>query len=294
MTYDVSSWDSAARLSLTHLAEVIADCWAEAEEQTREYVQRTSCRPDEEHITFLLRSELAFSVRQKSERSFFEEAFKRDLDDAAPGLRERLSWELPHELVGCVSFHGKPHEGKTGSDLALVIRQPRFEATSIGFRVGGTDARALLAQAKLGKPTRSKRQSEVWGTFNKNQRERLPSHVAHLALFLYRWQDAAGTELAPFRWQLCRGHAFEAAIEWLKTGAFPAELRAAEVIRDLAAGTVGTGDPYVCEELASPASGCQVIEIRIHWPDTKFPPEGFVCELEAEPPQRVALLEPGG
>jgi hypothetical protein len=278
----------ATQIRLKKLSAVIAQCWASAEEEARAAIREKYWGPTEEQITFLFSGALRGAVASASRARKFEVAFVADLVATCPHLHSEIA-DVAAGLMGSVNFHNRYHEGKrSGADIGLLVTQPRAERSGWpeGVRIETHYARALLAQAKLGKLKTMQRNLAdkiSWRGLTAPQQRLIPQHAKYYSLLLYRLTDAESRVLGAFRWQLCNDSSVSDIQKWLRRGGFPAERDSVDVIGALAAGTVGTDNQQVCRMIADPRkSPVQYIEIRVAWPDSRRPPDCLVLR------QRVA------
>ena len=188
-------------IPLKRTARAITECWKTAETRTCDAVQANYWAPAEEHITFLFRGELRQAIDEANQRSEFGKAFVADLLSAYPELRGAQRISQSARLFGSVTFHGHSHEGSTsGSDLGLIIRRPSIVVDgwpSDRLTIHDDYARALLVQAKLGRPVQSKPGRVQWGSLTDDQTVLIPKHSQYYSLLLYRWQDAEEAACTP-------------------------------------------------------------------------------------------------
>ena len=260
-------------ISLHKLGQVIAECWERAETVTAKAVGEEFPQPAEEDITFLFSGKLRVEVDEASKRGEFERALLADL---ALHFRDHTADALvPFKgLIARVNFHSRLHEGRrSGADIGVVLIRPSVHVVyrSGDVQVTRDRARALMAQAKLGRPHEKRAGSMSWGRLTKAQERLIPTHQNYYALLLYRL--CTGRVLAPFRWQLCRGRTVDEIQGWLRAGTFPREVPSGDVIRALSAGTVGTDSQSVVDLFIDPSeSHARAVEIRVFWPEGTGPP----------------------
>lgn len=272
-------------IRLNTLGQVIAKCWVEAEEATAKAVAEKYPNPEEEHITFLFAGELRAAVAQASAKNVFANAFWVDLQSALPEFGRETSL-LATDLMARVNLHSRRHEGyRSGSDLGVIITQPSVRRHSVlpQLEIVRDRARALLAQAKLNKRKVRRDGRMSWQLLTRSQKEILPHNSEYSALLLYRLEDSTRSKLAPFWWQLCKGHSIEDIQAWLRVGSFPKEISSADVIRDLSVGAIGTDATPVVESLVDPSSTWpSSIEIHVFWRDGEGPPEHVYLQRHAK------------
>jgi hypothetical protein len=184
--------------------------------------------------------------------------------------------------ISKVNFHNRWHEGRrSGADFGVVVTRPSF--LDVGWpgevSIVRDQARALLAQAKLGKGQPQKDGILQWGQLTMPQEQLIPTHQGYYALLLYRL--TAGNALAPFRWQLCEGCTVDEIKGWLRSGIFPNEISSGHIINALSAGSIGTDSGPVIDSFADPpASRNNAIEIRVFWPDGTGPHDRVSLQLD--------------
>jgi hypothetical protein len=291
----ISANAMATQIRLKNVSDVIAQCWSSAEVETSEAVRNKYWGPTEEQITFLFSGALRGTVELASRDRKFENAFVADLVAACPALSGKIA-DVAGGLMGSVNFHNRYHEGKrSGADIGLLITQPWAER--LGWpeeiRIETQYARALLAQAKLGRLKTMKRNSAQklsWGRLTDRQKLLIPQHAEYYSLLLYCLTGAESRVLGALRWQLCSGYSVSDIQEWLRRGGFPEERNSADVIGALAAGTVGTDDEQFCSMIANPHSPpAQRIEIHVGWPDSRRPPDGLTLRQHVAAHQQHVL-----
>ncbi|HYN08704.1 MAG TPA: hypothetical protein VES67_15085 [Vicinamibacterales bacterium] len=260
-----------------HLGRELSSCWSRAEDRVVNEVRQRHFGPDEPSITFLLRGHLRDTVAEASAERKFEFALRSDLAHAFADLPHdhRLA-ALPSGLVATVSFHDTHHEGhSSGADIGLVVRRPvisRSPFSNHQIRVQRAYARALLAQAKLGRVDR-RGLHPAWRRLTKAQCKIAPARLEYYSLLLYRILDPAGTTLAPFSWQLCSGYGIVDLKRWLQTGTFPCEKTSVHIVEELSLGRIGTDNDSIVAHVAAPAGrSWSSIDIKIDWPDDRAPP----------------------
>lgn len=272
-------------IRLKALGQVIANCWVEAEEATAKAVAEKYPDLGEEYITFLFAGELRASVAQASRGNAFAAAFLADLEQALPELGGGAFLQVAG-LMARVNLHSRRHEGyNSGSDLGVVITQPSVHSDSVSpyFEILRDRSRALLAQAKLNKRQVPHDRRMSWRLLTRSQKVILPDHSEYSALLLYRLEGSTRSKLAPFCWQLCKGHSIENVQGWLRAGSFPEEMSSADVIRKLSLGALGTDAAPVVESLADPCSTRpSSIEIHVFWRDGEGPPGHVYLQRHAK------------
>jgi hypothetical protein len=261
-------------LALPKLNEIIAECWARAEEKTIQAVAEKYPAIAEEQITFLFGGELRTAVAQASARNEFATAFLADIESQFPDVSANSLSGLGG-LIAQVNLHNRWHEGhRSAADMGIVINRPSlFLAASDLIQVIRDRSQGLLVQAKLGQAT-SEDTKMKWRTLTPKQQKLIPAHERYYTLLLYRLRGSSKTDLGQFGWQLCGGHTVREIKDWLSRGTFPNETRSAEVIRNLGVGSIGTADPCLIERYIDPKnSQTSAIEIRVFWPDGEGPQE---------------------
>jgi hypothetical protein len=266
------------KIRLATLGQVIAGCWEAAEKATAEAIAEKYPDPVEENITFLFGGELRASVTQASKKNHFAEAFLADLQGAFPELGIDTSLQAAG-LVARVNLHGRRHEGyRSGSDLGVIITQPSVLRHPIlpQLNIVRDSSRVLMAQAKLNKRQGRRDGRKRWQVLTRPQKKLLPLHQECSAILLYRLDGVTRSNLAPFGWQLCRGHSIDEIGTWLRLGTFPKEITSAEVILGLSVGDLGIETTPEIQNLADPpVTWPNAIEIQVFWPDGAGPP-GFL------------------
>lgn len=279
-------------IQLTSLGRLVATCWDHAEAETAKAVADKYPDPSEEQITFLFAGELRMAVAQASRERQFEQAFLADLRMSIPHFDENAA-RRAGGLIARVNFHSRHHEGRrSASDLGIVIRRPFVRLGPLGTHVElrPDHARGLLAQAKLGRCIDPSDTRFTWRGLTQPQERLIPRRRDYYSLLLYRLQGQTASELRPFRWQLCRDHTVREIKAWLRSDAFPKEESSSDVMRGIVAGAVGTEDAAAIETIVDPAaSGLQVIDLHIFWPDGATPPA--VLEVCRQPREEQKVRE---
>jgi hypothetical protein len=279
-------------ISLTFTAKTLAKCWTDAEKRIRLLVQDKYWAPSEEDLTFLLRGELRAVIREASKRKDFERAFEKDLQNCPEIVTTNLR-AVVTGLMGSVSFHGRYHEGhESAADLAIVIRRPKVTLQpGKGAYIFKDYPRALLVQAKLGRPKPMPSGGVVWQPLTKHQADRIPLASHHYALLLYRWSDPDGEQLEPIKWKPCANFDTTQISNWLATNKFDGEQDSKSIIEGIALGKLGTADKEVIRS-ADPGveGGCRALHIRLHWPDGHSPPATIPVHIRQTQQRVVAQI----
>lgn len=272
-------------IHLQNLGQVIAKCWAHAEEATAKAIREKYFDPPEEFITFLFAGELRVAVEGANKRRDFEQAFMADLWSQFPDLADN-ALDIGRGLIARVNFHNRQHEGRrSGSDLGVVVTRPSVHGLpgSNQVIVWRDCSRGLLAQAKLNLRGKGKTGYLKWRQLKRTQEQLIGKHQEYYALLLYKLEGVARSTLAPFSWQLCRACSVPDIKNWLRSGTFPSEMRSSEVIQALSAGAVGTASAAIIEEVVDPSSSRSgAIEIRVFWPDGYGPPREIYLMRKAK------------
>lgn len=258
------------------LAQVIAECWAEAESRLIELIAKQHPNPPEELITDLLAGELRASVARASGTRRIQNAFLEDLDSQIPSLNFNDARRFGG-LIASVTPHTKSHEGRlSAADLGIVILRPQVRLNGWGnqtIECSRDHATGLLAQAKLGHH-KDRRRGYRWNSLKKRQEDLYPDRRAYYSLLLYRLKGK--NEFQPIRWQLCRDHMVKDVKQWLRSGLFPKEQPSSALLKSLFEGKIGTPDSNIIQSIIAPTKGdFRAIEIRIFWPDGSGPPGSF-------------------
>jgi hypothetical protein len=279
-------------IKLTHLAQLLGQCWNAAERETARLIAEKYHAPNEENLTFLFSGELRALVENASATRQIESAFLKDLRSSIPNLPERVA-RYARGLLARVTFHGRRHEGyQSGADLGLVITRPLVTLSSDHVRVQFRRDRGtgLLAQAKLGCPKITGEMQLKWGRLTAPQARKFSKHSDYYSLLLYRLLGPERSELQEFGWQLSEGRDSAAIQGWLASDAFPDELSSSTVLGRLFAHSIGTEDPKVLASIVDPAEpSAHAIELHISWPDGAGPPSSVWIEQEQRHQQQIHL-----
>jgi hypothetical protein len=280
-------------IGLVKLGQLLARCWERAETETAAVIATKYHAPCEEEITFLFTGELRAIILAASNARHIESAFMEDLREQIPDLPEDAERRLKG-LIARVNFHRRQHESRhSAADLGVVVRRPFVELTNSGRHLHlRLDAgRGLLAQAKLGRTADAAR-GFSWGRLRPSQMRLIPIRAGYYSFLLYRLVGSDGRELRPLRWQLCDGQeSVDSIKQWLRADAFPNEKSSAEIIRALVAGSVGTEDPTIIDDLIDPLTdGGRTIDIDVFWPEGTAPPGTVELERYVQEPQKVFQL----
>lgn len=89
-------------------------------------------------------------------------------------------------------------------------------------------------------------------------------------MLLYRLAGSDADQMAPFSWQLCKGHRFLKSRDGYRRGISQTSSPRG-IIAGLLAGRIGTDNRNVLEEIVDPLRG-QAIDLEIFWPDGAPPP----------------------
>jgi hypothetical protein len=277
-------------IPLIQVAQVIAQVWIAAEQETIRMVAEGFRAPNEENLTFLFSGALRMMVDQASDTQQIESAFLEDLRAAIPILPKRVTGYV-RGLIARVTFHGHWHEGmRSASDLGVVITRPVAQMTSGALRIEfrrdhGT---GLLAQAKIGHPAKSNRKRFKWDTLTDAQVRMFPKHRDYYSLLLYRLKGRKQNEVAPFSWQLCKGRTSRSVKQWLRTDAFPQELSSPAILARLFARSIGTEDPDVLSRIVDPTEPhVHALELHVFWPEGSGPPPSVSLSEWQEERHRV-------
>ena len=252
-------------LQIPTLANLLVECWRQAESNLQINVQRHCPGIGEEAITQNFHAELSRSLSRASEARKIERAFRNDLQTSflRPGHNfEFDAKSVARNLVADVTLHKRETEVQSGGDMGLLIIRPELRLVHSSLQISD-HRRGLLAQAKL-------KGEKGWGSFTKNQEETLPQRLDYLTLLLYSYEDNARRNLRPFKWQLAQGMSFKALKNCLKTGSFLNKLPSSQIISDLCKGRVGTGDDLTIDSVISPAWNPALV-LRVHWPERGHP-----------------------
>ena len=95
-------------MKLTHLAQLLGECWNAAERETASLIAEKYHAPNEENLTFLFSGELRALVENASATRQIESAFLIDLRSSIPNLPERVA-HYARGLLARVTFHGRRH-----------------------------------------------------------------------------------------------------------------------------------------------------------------------------------------
>jgi hypothetical protein len=281
------------KIPLRNLGQLLARCWVAAEQATATAIAAKHPDPREVNITFLFAGELRAAVAEASDKKLFERAFLADLRARFPELAN-ADLSGTRGLIARVSFHNQHHEGRrSASDLGVIITAPsvRRPAAAPRLEILRDQSSALLAQAKVGRPSPSRESRLRWGRLTDTQERLIPDHGDYYALLLYRLEGAAKNELAPFRWQPCRRYSVPDIKSWLRSGNFPSELSSTQVIDALSSGTLGTDSPAVIERIIDPSSSRHTsIEMHVFWPDGTGPDPLFTMHRNLEQRQRQVVI----
>lgn len=261
-------------MNIDETLKVVCGAVADAEAALAEQVKLYYHGADEEFITFAFYCHIRHRLREASRNKLIEGAFLKDLKAALrqyrlSGLsvgRESES-DVSRQATGLVAdmvLHNKPQEGRTGGDFGLVVVHPKIIITSKSIEAKKGFSSGLLCQAKM------KRRAGKWGDFSENQRGKLPEHLDYASLILYSYMDEERRELNPVAWKLCRGSSLPELELALKRDAPGETLGAADVVRRLGRGEIGTSDQAKIDEVISP-SARQYLELRIYWSQGKDP-----------------------
>jgi hypothetical protein len=277
-------------IRLNKLAQVVAECWIEAESQLTKLIAKKHPKPQEELITDLLAGELRVAVARASDNKRIEHAFLDDLRSYIPHLSYRDAQQYGG-LVASVAPHDKYHEGNvSAADLGIVVLRPQVSIGGFGSRTiqcARDHATGLLAQAKRGQ--RNKRDRYRWNEFTARQRNRYRKRRPYYSLLLYRLQGERVNVLDPVRWQLCHESNLREARKWLRLDLFPKEQTSPEILKMLFKGDIGTNDRKIIRSVIAPTEGDpRVIEIKVFWPDGSGPPPLFELEQERQQQEEVA------
>jgi hypothetical protein len=253
-------------LAMPATFNVIIKCWEDAEAELRSVIEKKYHDLDEEFITTLFYGELAFMLREASQKKAIERAFQADLRRAFPRLE---SWgdlkSISANLIADVSLHKREVEKITGGDFGLTLTRPQLSLHRQSELVISEYQRGLLCQAKL------KRRNGKWGKLTKRQKDVFPSRMSYLALLLYSYSDTERHRLNPFNWQICQGKPSDNIENWLREAEFPSVVHSAEVVRRLGNAQIGTDDQGIIKNIIRPHNRPQ-LNIRIFWRQGKAPP----------------------
>lgn len=271
-------------IQLERLANVIVDCWNDAEKHLPRLFVHRHPDPSEEWITESLAGELRDTIERASKSREIEHAFLDDLRAQIPGFSFSDASRF-NGLIASVNPHTKPHEGKvSAADFGLVIIRPQVRLSGWGhdtIECSRDHATGLLAQAKLGH--QKKRTSGYsWNGLQQNQEDLFPKRRGYYSLLLYRLKGMRANELDALRWQLCHDNCVEDVKNWLKSDSFPKEISSSDVLRKLFDRQIGTEDPEIIKTVIAPdmKDDPHVIEIRISWPDGSGPPPSLHLRQE--------------
>jgi len=270
-------------IKLKILADVIAECWAEAESNLAQVIAQAHPSPSEELITDLLLGALRVSVERASSNRKIEQAFLQDIRSEISHL-SHIDASRFAGLAASVTPHNKTHEGTaSAADLGLVVLRPQVRlnrSSNKTIECSRDHATGILAQAKLGHQKR-RHKGYSWGKLTKTQEKLYPTRQSYYSLLLYRLRGERFNELDSVRWQLCHENTLEEAKNWLRADGFPKEKTSPELLRLLFDREIGTDDPSIIKSVIAPAPGDpRVIEIRISWPDHSGPPSSFHLQQE--------------
>jgi hypothetical protein len=267
---------------------VIAKCWENAELELRSVIEKKYHDLDEECITTLFYGELAFTLREASQKKEIERAFLADLHKAFP--QRQFSGNLAAisaNLIADVSLHKHAVEKITGGDFGLTLTRPQLSWRNRSELARSEYQRSLLCQAKL------KRRNGKWGKLTRRQKDVFPSRMNYLTLLLYSYADPERHCLNPFKWQVCQSIHADNVENWLKRDEFPSVVHSTEVIRLLGNARIGTDDQETITNVIRPHSR-PYLHIRIFWPHDKEPPSCFQVQAVRQVAQQLQQLQQRG
>lgn len=252
-------------LPIPFTVRLFAECWQTAEHELRASIAIKHHDLDEEFITRLFFDELAYRLRQATDKGKFRESFLSDLQQAFSELNNPAQLaEIAWPLSADVTLHKRETEKLTGGDFGLIITRPQVSHDGYTALILTEYSRGLLCQAKL------KRRNGKWGKLSQKQREVFPQRLRYLGLILYSYADQERHQLNEFQWQLCRRASVNRVMDWLRSGRFPHLVNSMYVIAGLGAATIGTDNRRVLEDYIRVKKKPAIV-ITISWPPDQRP-----------------------
>jgi hypothetical protein len=276
-------------IELSNLIHLVQECWGRAEAQTIDLVATKYPGPREDFITYIFAGELRTLLATESEKGNIAETFLADLRQLFPHTSSFSLAGHSRGLIARVTFHNQSHEGKiSAADFGVVVVRPvvRREFGGNVVHIHRDHATGLLAQAKLGRTTNSKRLR--WNQLTKPQSRMYEHYRDFYSLLLYRLSGNDMDKLQAFRWQLCSDYALKEIKQWFSLGKFPRELQSSEILKRLFKGEIGTDDPKIIDSVIdSERTRSGSISIHIFWPSGWGPPSSIsVSERLSQPIQQ--------
>lgn len=141
-------------MSIPSVANLIVNCWIEAENKLRNLLKKKYWSKGEEFITELFHGELREIVTKAAKDGEVEAAFLKDLQSQFPELKYSSCLEnIAYGIEASTILHPRHIETKTGGDLGILLIRPSVARSFEGgaLTIDHEYCRGLLCQAKLKK-----------------------------------------------------------------------------------------------------------------------------------------------